>query len=300
LATNKITATQRRLAASLVTDRLGTSLDNELKNLRCDHFPAGLEPTAAMGEMQVELRLAGAYGAPRVSEIASEGEQRAVALAFFLAEVASGDGDGGIVVDDPVSSLDDDRREYIAQRLFRESRERQVIVFTHDLPFMLDLVDGATETGDAPLIEMVWRLGDQVGRVDDHPPFKAMNLRDRVSVLTTQVQEWDRQLAPRDFDEAWHRVCDFYSRMRIAWERAVEERLFRGVVQRFQREVKTLKLDEVAITPELVEAVKAGMTRCSFFVHDEPPATISGVPGRTELARDIEVLRDFEKRTRGT
>jgi len=38
------------------------------------------------------------------------------------------------VLDDPVASLDQARREYVARRLVGESRDRQVIVFTHDLP----------------------------------------------------------------------------------------------------------------------------------------------------------------------
>jgi hypothetical protein len=48
-----------------------------------------------VGETQVRLRLAGAHGAPQVSEILSEGEQRALSLAFFLAEVAMFEEGGG-------------------------------------------------------------------------------------------------------------------------------------------------------------------------------------------------------------
>jgi hypothetical protein len=113
-----------------------------------------------------------------------------------------------------------------------------------------------------------------------------------------RVQEWDSQPRPRDFDEAWRRVRDFYSDLRTTWERAVEERLFRGVVQRFQRDIKTLKLGDVVITPELVQAIEEGMTRASEFVHDEPPAAATTIPGRTQLAEDLEKLRKFEKETR--
>jgi hypothetical protein len=80
----------------------------------------------------------------------------------------------------------------------------------------------------------------------------------------------------------------------------VEERLFRGVVQRLQRAVKTLALKDVVITEELVEAVNEGMTRCSYFVHDAPPGTGTSLPGRRELAEDVAKLRDFEKQTRST
>jgi recombinational DNA repair ATPase RecF len=298
LATNRITMKQRELSDAVVAGALDAKLKEELRNLHCEHLPVDLHPHTAVGETQVALRLAGAHGAPRVSDIASEGEQRALALSFFFAEVATSEDDGGIVVDDPVSSLDDERRAYIAERLVAEAGRRQVIVLTHDLPFMLDLVDRAEEAGIEPMMQGVWRGETEVGRVDDHPPFKAMKLRQRVGVLDQEVAQWSNQPAPRDFDEAWRRVRDFYSRLRITWERAIEERLFRGVVQRFQRQVKTLALDDVVVTPQLVASIKEGMTRCSQFVHDEPPAASMTLPGRTELAADLAKLQEFERQTR--
>ena len=233
-----------------------------------------------------------------MSDIASEGEQRALSLSFFLAEVATSEDDGGIVVDDPVSSLDDERRAYIAVRLVEEAQRRQVIVLTHDLPFMLDLIEQAEKVDIEPTVQGVWRLGSEVGRVDDHPPFKAMKLRQRVGVLDQRLAQWDNQPPPADFDDAWRRVCGFYADLRVTWERAVEERLFRGVVQSFQREVKTLALDDVVVTPELVATINEGMTRCSQFVHDEPPAASTSLPGRTDIAADLAKLQEFERETR--
>jgi ABC-type cobalamin/Fe3+-siderophores transport system ATPase subunit len=298
LATNRITIKQRQLSEEVVTGALDAKLRDELGNLDCSHIPVDLLPQTSVGETQLALRLAGAHGTPKISDIASEGEQRALSLSFFLAEVATSESDGGIIVDDPVSSLDDERRDYIAKRLVAETENRQVVVFTHDLPFMLDLLDRAEEAGLEPLVQGVWRMGAEVGRVDDHPPFKAMKLKQRIGVLDQEVAQWDNREAPRDFDEAWRRVCDFYARLRITWERGVEERLFKGVVTRFQREVKTLALDDVQITPEMVALVKEGMTRCSMFVHDEPPGAGTRLPDRVQLARDLDKLREFVQLTR--
>jgi wobble nucleotide-excising tRNase len=72
--------------------------------------------------------------------ILSEGEQKAVALADFLTEVAMSPANAGIVLDDPVTSQDHYRKELIAMRLVREANARQVIVFTHDLPFLNQLI----------------------------------------------------------------------------------------------------------------------------------------------------------------
>ena len=49
----------------------------------------------------------------------------------------------------------------------------------------------------------------------------------------------------------------------------------------------------MVVTPELVELVKQGMTRCSMFVHDEPPGASTSLPGRTQLAQDLATMREF-------
>jgi hypothetical protein len=54
------------------------------------------------------------------------------------------------------------------------------------------------------------------------------------------------------------------------------------------------------VTDELVNAIDAGMTRCSYFVHDAPPGTRTTLPGRVQLAADVEQLREFERATRGS
>lgn len=298
LATNRLTRKQRELSESVVTEMLASRLGEELEALRCNHVPVNLDPRTAVGVTEVALSLAGAYGAPAVSEVLSEGEQRALALAFFAAEVGCAEHDGGVVLDDPVSSLDDERKSYIARRLVEEAHTRQVVVFTHDLPFMLELADHAAAADVPNAVRGMWRHGDVVGLVDESPPFMAMKLKERVARLKQRVQEWNAGPAPRDEDEAWRRVCDFYAQMRVAWERAVEERLFAGVVQRFQREVKTLSLHDVRIAPALIADVEGGMTRCSEFVHDAAVGTRTMIPTKETLEGDLQRLVDFEKATR--
>ena len=79
--------------------------------------------------------------ANKIEEILSEGEQRAIALGSFFAELALANHSCGIVFDDPVSSLDHWRRLNVARRLVEEAKSRQVIVFTHDTSFLGQLCD---------------------------------------------------------------------------------------------------------------------------------------------------------------
>src|SRR3546814_1389977 len=84
---------------------------------------------------------------PISSQILSEGEQRALALAGFLTEVALTEGSGPIIVDDPVSSLDRDRSAKVADRIAEEAQKRQVVVFTHDMVFFNELCRADDECG---------------------------------------------------------------------------------------------------------------------------------------------------------
>jgi wobble nucleotide-excising tRNase len=51
------------------------------------------------------------------SQILSEGEQRAISLADFLTEVQLNPNNSGVIFDDPVTSLDHERKSIIAKRL---------------------------------------------------------------------------------------------------------------------------------------------------------------------------------------
>ncbi|MFC1783932.1 AAA family ATPase, partial [Planctomycetota bacterium] len=67
---------------------------------------------------------------PAPSQILSEGEQTIVALADFLTEINLNNTPLGIILDDPVNSMDHLRKELIADRLAKEATVRQVIIFT--------------------------------------------------------------------------------------------------------------------------------------------------------------------------
>lgn len=85
-------------------------------------------------------------------------------------------------------------------------------------------------------------------------------------------------------------VAGSYGRMREAWERAVEEILLNGTVERFRRSVETNKLGKLTdIDDEDVKAVVKGMTACSRWLvgHDAAPAQAAPVPEPNEVLNDI-------------
>ena len=93
-------------------------------------------------------------------KVLSEGEKRAVALADFLTEVALDTESHGIVLDDPVTSLDWEWRDKIAQIVANEAVHRQVIRLVVDDPFEIssitDLVAQRIRWQYEDRVKIVW------------------------------------------------------------------------------------------------------------------------------------------------
>ncbi|WP_318351464.1 MULTISPECIES: AAA family ATPase [Klebsiella pneumoniae complex] len=75
----------------------------------------------------------------KASKVLSEGEQRALGMAMFLAELESLPHTSTVIFDDPSTSLDHVYRRAIARRLVALAETRQVLVFTHDAVFLTEL-----------------------------------------------------------------------------------------------------------------------------------------------------------------
>ena len=72
----------------------------------------------------------------QLNEILSEGEQTVVALAQFIAESMFSANDNVLFFDDPVNSLDLGRMQVIAKELVFLAKQKQIVIFTHNLVFL--------------------------------------------------------------------------------------------------------------------------------------------------------------------
>jgi hypothetical protein len=79
-------------------------------------------------------------GKHKPSKVLSEGEQKVLALADFLAEARLAGITAPVIFDDPVSSLDHRRINEVSRRIARLADDNQVIVFTHDILFATTLL----------------------------------------------------------------------------------------------------------------------------------------------------------------
>lgn len=106
--TKGITQRANELIDLHLTKVVSDRFDEERGNLDIKHLKIGLARKSGQTKASFQTNTGTAL-AKLTSEILSEGEQRALALAAFFTEVTVTEGSGPIVIDDPVSSLDRER-----------------------------------------------------------------------------------------------------------------------------------------------------------------------------------------------
>ena len=294
ITTNSISLKAGELQNTYVTEDFKRTVQSELRPLGLTRVKAGIDKHSEKGKVLHKVIIDGVqHVAPE--SVFSEGERTAISLACFLAELASSDDNCGIVFDDPVTSLDHRVRGGIVNRLVAEASGRQVIIFTHDLVFYRELNAAADRQKVNVTFQNVEALGTNVGILTDIPPWDAMKVNQRTAKLDLIVSAAKKAEEAGDTTAYRQIFGDFYSLLRSTWERSVEEVLFNQVVQRLEKEVRTMSLDGVQVDDEAVESVFKGMARTSDMIkaHDHAAAANSSLPAPSELAADLEVFRQF-------
>lgn len=293
--TRALSLFSNQLTEELVSQALCGAFTDELEQLGLREPKVLLEKSGSRrGVTYHRLYLADSREVA-VGEIASEGEYRCIAIASFLAEISAAPDGIGVVFDDPVSSLDHRWRFRIAERLVREARNRQVVVLTHDLAFLLQLAECADESNVPHGIRHLSKRGPSAGICIEEGPWDALPVKKRIGKLKDfwQALKKTRQTSS-DYDYA-RAARGVYADLRDCWERLVEEVLLNGTVERFGRAVHTQKLKP--ISEEDIEAVRMAMSKCSRLIngHDHAPDLNEPVPEPDELWEDIIALESVRK-----
>jgi energy-coupling factor transporter ATP-binding protein EcfA2 len=294
--TQAITAKSTAVTKVAVSQRLKQSFQEELGRLSFRHMDVELrEQGGADGVSYHKLVLKRAPGV-ELPKVVSEGEQRCLSIAAFFAELSTADDPSGIVFDDPVSSLDFQWRGSVAQRLVEESKRRQVIVFTHDVVFLLALKQYADQLGIEALDQHVRHLPKGAGVCEAELPWVAMPIKKKLGFLKKSWQDADKLSRDGHQDAYEKEAKHLYGLLREGWERALEEVLLGGLVERFRPSIQTQQIAQIAdITPEDCKAVEVAMTKCSTWLpgHDKAPAARAPVPLSAELQADISALESW-------
>lgn len=290
--TNRITAKSTEIAQALVTDALRAQFAREAASFEIAGLALELrQQNSVQGVPRFKVALTRQPSAS-VGQVLSEGEHRCVALAAFLAELATTENKSGIVFDDPISSLDHMHREAVAKRLIAEAVNRQVIVFTHDLAFLFELNRAASDIQPRPnvAISSVSRGSEKAGFCRSDPPFKARRVGDITSSLTRQVANERYHFDQGNQDEWRNTVKSVAGTLRDTWEIAVEE-IVGHVIRRLSNKVNTSGLVKLTtITVADCETMRDGFERCSELLHSDPRDLNRPLPQPDDLVAEITAL----------
>jgi hypothetical protein len=290
--TNRITTKSTEITLALVTDALRAQFAREVASFEIAGLAVEIrQQNSVQGIPRFKVALTRKPTAA-VGQVLSEGEHRCVALAAFMAELATTENKSGIVFDDPVSSLDHMHRGAVAKRLIAEAAHRQVIVFTHDLAFLFELNRAADDAQPKPpvAISSISRGADKAGFCRSEPPFKARRVRDIATSLSNQLAG-ERYHFEQGNDDEWRKsVKAIAGTLRDTWEIAVEE-VVGHVIRRLSNEVSTRGLVKLtAITVPDCEAMRDGFGRCSELLHSAAAALNRPLPRPETLMDEIDVL----------
>lgn len=287
------------LFGQLVTQKYIQLFQDTLKKLCCP-LRVKVQTRAHKGETfkQITLETDATISADQAppDKILSEGEQRAVALADFLTEVALDTNSTGVILDDPVTSLDFAWKETIAAHLVEEAKQRQVIVFTHDLHFLYCLKEHAVDN----CIELA---AHWIEKRDGKPGWVFLNnspLAEKDYKNTNKVKKIHEQaIAPNILPEEQQRLLgEGFGALRTCYEAFVIFDLFAEVVMRFGERISIDRLRKVVIDPDIRDQVidKVGLLSRYIEGHLHSDPYLAQKPTPELLLKEITEFEALKKK----
>ena len=221
-------------------------------------------------------------------KVLSEGEKRCVAVADFLTEVALDPDSKGIILDDPVTSLDIEWRETIASILAKEAKHRQVIVFTHDLPFLYFLKRYAEQNAVEVLTHWIQQIDGKPGYVflDNSPALE------REYCKTTRAREFYRQAKNAAAEQQENFLSLGFGALRTCYEAFIIYELFEEVVMRFDVRVSFGRLKHIKWDESIANRVNAKCELLSRYI--EGHLQSNGYAAKSDPQMLLDEIEAFE------
>lgn len=274
----------------IVTEEYTKIFNEECKNLDSE-VGLEIESHGERGDTVIGLKLGFAKDI-KPTEVLSEGEQNVCALADFLSEVQLDKNNCGIIFDDPVTSLDHERKDVIAKRLVIEAKKRQVIILTHDIVFMSMLVRHAYDNSVEFYGHWIKKLLDGTpGVIECHRNPKLSNLASLKKDADEAIKGYE-ELGEKEKEKALGVSLDY---LRSACEAMVREILFAGTIKRYDDHIRMQNIEEMPFDKGLaLQVVKLhGKISELGLMHDrsdEMREKFSGINDWNKVRKEFEEL----------
>lgn len=306
-----IEAAKHETDTAQITRQASTIMNRSITDQVLDRFQTEAQ---RMGLVQVELTATGGRKGKLqqrpalvdtdtvvpIQQVLCEGEQTALGLAGFFTEAHFDTSESALVFDDPVTSLDHIRRERVADRVVEFAGQRQVVVFTHELAFVIDLTRSAKREGLRVTERRIERVGDtSPGKVGDTYPWKAKDVGSRFNALENELAKIKKN-RPSWTNEEYEEACAKWAgRLSETWERLVHLEVISQVFDTATFEVKPMKFRILGrITPRDDDEFQESYGRCSKWAsrHDKSPEINYVAPEPAVLEEELKRVREWWKR----
>jgi hypothetical protein len=231
----------------------------------------------------------------RPSDVLSEGEQKVLAIADFLAESRMAGVKAPIVFDDPVTSLDYLRLNEVAERISRLAETHQVVVFTHNIFFASTLLGLRTTKKLRSKFYEVKSTESQKGvlQADVEPRQDTpAEIGKRINKTVESAESADATIKEALVERA-------YGLLRAWCEAFVEQELLANVTQRHRSNLMMGGLDRIKL--DRFEKAKSVLTplfdRCSRFMpgHSQSAEQLNIRPSLEDFAKDWTAAQEVRK-----
>ncbi|MDE2399618.1 MAG: AAA family ATPase [Patescibacteria group bacterium] len=303
-------------ASPLQANKLNTKPTTDLgkkawRELVSDSFKAQFQKEAAdldapgvnlefRGEYGSQMRAKNMEGLDGIDQFLSEGEQKAVALSDFFAELSMQTEHAPVIFDDPATSFDHDRKERIAKRIVQESEARQIVVFTHDLMFASYLHD-QVENNDGNIDPAKAAFHDlhseaaRVGVVTQNYYPGSVKFDAYIQKVEAKVLELETLTGEAQADG----IRGTYGMLRRAVEKAVEERIFGRVITRWSDQIQMHNATRASLSREKLDKAKQLHEEFSRYIeaHNQSDEMVQhAAPDIAKLKTDIQQIKDIAVR----
>ena len=289
-AKRKITDTEKALSNKYFNQKYIDTFNEECKKLN-GNFGIDINHTGSAGKSYRQLKLKGR----NPNAVLSQGEQKVIAIADFLAEMQLSEINRGIIFDDPVTSLDENRKSEIAERLVKEALKKQVIIFTHDLVFVSSLIGHCKESKTANECHWIENVGgSQPGTIwlRNTPSFE----KDYKTSGKAQGYYDEAKKSPPEQRE--DKIKNGFAALRTSYETQVVFGLFKGVVQRFEERVSVDSLKSVFFTTEIRDEILDNFYQCCRYMegHSHSDKYAYKKPELENLNEEIQRFNTIKKK----
>lgn len=272
----------------LIKQNFNELFEKELKALRKSHIKIDLNFVTAKGTSQVFQKL----NSHALTEILSEGEQKAVALAEFLTELQLDIIKAPVIFDDPVNSLDHRIIDEVAKRLIELSKQRQVVVFTHSILLLNSfLQQKELEINKPPAMNFAFYSVKNnfdetgiLGEVEEVNSYKYYTKKLNEVLASKPNGKTEEELAAKG-----------YGHLRSAIEVTVEESILQNIIKRYGKGVafpKLMRIDGTKLDIHKENLNNIYEKCCVSIEGHSSPLEIHTTPTLSELKNDFDEFKN--------